>query len=124
MTSGETDSEGIWQTLIVYWTAVKETFPDAWGRPASQSRLMHGAGIRSMGRLMDRIMATIDPRGASAGEQVLDDLRLIAPQCRWTAGVWEDLGVRWNAIENVPRHMNELSNYLVRCYVREKTTNR
>jgi DGQHR domain-containing protein len=124
MTSGETDSEGIWQTLIVYWTAVKETFPDAWGKPASQSRLMHGAGIRSMGRLMDRIMATVDPRSASAGEQVQTDLMLIAPQCRWTAGVWEDLGVRWNAIENVPRHMNELSNYLIRCYVREKATSR
>ena len=124
ITSGETDSEGIWQTLIVYWTAVRDSFPDAWAKPPSQSRLMHGAGIRSMGRLMDRIMATIDPRHEDAPDQVLNDLALIAPRCHWTAGVWEDLGVRWNAIENVPRHMNELSNYLIRCYVRAKASNR
>ncbi len=122
MTSGETDSEGIWQTLVVYWTAVKETFPDAWAKPPSQSRLMHGAGIRSMGRLMDRIMATVDPRQERASELVRDDLALVAPDCRWTSGTWEELGIRWNAIENVPRHMNELSSFLIRTYVHQKAS--
>jgi len=29
---------------IQHLSAVKATFPDAWGKPPSQSRLMHGAG--------------------------------------------------------------------------------
>jgi DGQHR domain-containing protein len=120
MTSGETDSEGIWLTLLSFWTAVKESFPEAWGRPPSQSRLMHGAGIRSMGRLMDRIMGSIDVRREGIVDQVKDDLALIASKCHWTSGIWDDLDLRWNAVENVPRHINELSNYLVRCYVQAK----
>ncbi len=82
--ANETDFAGILQTLMTYWSAVKETFPDAWGRPATESRLMHGAGIRAMGRLMDRIMAPIDARRETAYEQVPDDLGLVAPFCRWT----------------------------------------
>ena len=124
ITSGETDSEGIWQTLIVYWTAVRDTFPDAWAKQPSQSRLMHGAGIRSMGRLMDRIMATVDLRQKGVSELVGQDLELIAPKCHWTSGVWDELGIRWNAIENVPRHMNELSSFLIRTYVHEKAAHR
>ena len=124
MTSGETDFAGIWQVLLVYWSAVRTTFPDAWGKPPSQSRLMHGAGIRAMGRLMDRVMATIDPRNKAAAEQVLEDLALVAPHCHWTAGTWEGLGMRWNDIQNVPRHTNELSSYLIRVYVQAKAAQR
>ena len=120
MTTGETDFAGIWQLLLVYWSAVKKTFPKAWGNPPSQSRLMHGAGIRAMGRLMDRVMATVEPRHKGAATQVLADLALVAPHCRWTSGTWDGLDMRWNEIQNVPRHTNELSNYLIRVYVQEK----
>lgn len=124
MTSGETDFAGIWQVLLVYWSAVRTTFPDAWGKPPTQSRLMHGAGIRAMGRLMDRVMATIDPRNKAAAEQVLEDLALVSPRCHWTAGTWEGLDMRWNDIQNVPRHTNELSSYLIRVYVQAKAAQR
>jgi len=116
MTSGETDFAGLWQVLLLYWTAVRDTFPDAWGKPASQSRLMHGAGIRAMGRLMDRIMATVDPHHDTADAQVRHDLALVAPHCRWTSGTWDGLGLRWNEVQNVPRHTNELSNHLIRLH--------
>ena len=33
MTSGETDFDGIFAALSVYWSAVRDTFPDAWGKP-------------------------------------------------------------------------------------------
>jgi len=121
MTSGETDFAGLWQLLLVYWRAVQRTFPDAWGRPPTESRLMHGAGVRAMGRLMDRIMATVDPRADDAEKHVLADLQLVAPHCRWTDGTWDGLDLRWDEVQNVPRHTNELSNYLVRLYVAEKT---
>ncbi|MEU7757646.1 DGQHR domain-containing protein DpdB [Micromonospora aurantiaca (nom. illeg.)] len=112
----ETDFEAILQALYVYWAAVRDTFPDAWGLPATKSRLMHGAGIRAMGRLMDRILGAVDPRSSNAPETIRQHLALIAPHCHWTAGVWDDLGLRWNEIENMHRHIQELSNYLIRLY--------
>ena len=124
MATGETDFAGIWLLLLTYWTAVRETFPDAWGKPPAQSRLMHGAGLRAMGRLMDRVMATIDLRQKSAAEDVLKDLTLVAPYCRWTSGAWDELDMRWNDIQNVSRHTNLLSSYLIRVYLREKAAQR
>jgi DGQHR domain-containing protein len=117
LSTSETDLDGIWAALVLYWTAVKDTFPDAWGKPPGQSRLMHGAGIRAMGRLMDRIMASIDARQPGAHDLVAADLALVAPHCRWTEGQWEDLGLRWNEVQNVPRHIHELSSFLMRTYL-------
>ena len=118
MASGETDFDGLWSVLLLYWTAVRDTFPDAWGKPPTRSRLMHGAGIRAMGRLMDRALATVNPRQPEAVQQVRADLARIAPHCRWTRGTWTTLGLRWNEIQNFPRHINELSNLLIRLYLR------
>jgi len=120
LSSGETDFTGIWSALVLYWSAVKDTFPEAWGKPPTQSRLMHGAGIRAMGRLMDRIMASIDARQSGAGKLVAADLALLAPYCHWTQGQWEGLGLRWNEIQNVPRHIHELSSLLMRTYLHER----
>jgi DGQHR domain-containing protein len=124
LSSGETDFTGMWAALVLYWTAVKDTFPQAWGKPPTQSRLMHGAGIRAMGRLMDRIMASIDARQPGAKEQVETDLALLAPHCHWTEGRWEELGMRWNEIQNVPRHIHELSSFLMRTYLQERAGQR
>ena len=77
-----------------------------------------------MGRVMDRIMASIDLRDDGASLQIRDDLELIAAYCRWTSGTWDALNLRWNEIQNVPRHTNELSNYLIRLYVQSKSTRR
>ena len=93
MASGETDFEGIWRVLVAYWTAVKQTFPDAWGKPPSKSRLMHGAGLRSMGRLMDRVMSSIDPSSPHVLSEVKHELRVISPACRWTSGTWEEVEI-------------------------------
>ncbi|MDB4873533.1 MAG: tgtA5 cluster protein 1 [Gemmatimonadales bacterium] len=124
LSSGETDFVGIWTALLMYWNAVKETFPEAWGKQPAKSRLMHGAGIRAMGRLMDRIMAAMDPRQPEADEQIRSDLKLIAPYCHWTSGTWEGMGMRWNEIQNVPRHTHELSSYLIRSYLQTRITQR
>src|SRR3546814_192767 len=52
----ESDPDAMYRALVLYWTAVRDTFPDAWGKPPSQSRLMHSAGIRAMAALMDPVM--------------------------------------------------------------------
>jgi DGQHR domain-containing protein len=124
LSSGETDFTAIWSALLLYWTAVRDTFPEAWGRPAAQSRLMHGAGIRAVGRLMDRVMAALDPSRDDPAAQVRADLALLVPHCRWTSGRWEALDMRWNEIQNVPRHTHELSSFLIRTYVQARAAQR
>jgi DGQHR domain-containing protein len=121
--TNETDAEGICAALVAYWSAVRRAFPDAWGKPPHQSRLMHGAGIRSLGRLMDRVMAGINARDPRAVDLAERELRRVAPVCRWTAGAWEGLNdLAWNDVQNVPRHIRALSNLLIRAYVQAKGT--
>ena len=124
VSTGDIDGTGIWQTVITYWSAIRETFPDAWGRPATESRLMHGAGIRAMGRLMDRVMGSLDASTADAAGRVRADLALVAPHCRWTSGTWEEFRLDWNEVQNVGRHINQLSNYLIRLYIAGKAAQR
>lgn len=114
----ETDYEAIRRILFSYWNAVKHTFPDAWGKRSQQSRLMHGIGIRSMGRLMDWVMAGIDPFDPKAETHIRKQLAPLKDVCRWTTGVWEGIGgVRWNALQNTPQDIGLLSNHLVRKYI-------
>lgn len=120
--TGETDFEGIWSLLVTYWTAVQNVFPDAWGKKPAKSRLMHGAGIRSMGRLMDRVMPSIRLGDQDAVYRAEEELRLISDHCFWTSGRWEELGgLRWNEIQNVPRHIRVLSNHLIRLYMQARS---
>lgn len=122
LATGQTDSDMIMRTLIVFWSAVKNAFPDAWGRPPTESRLMHGAGIRAMGRLMDKITPGIDVRQKRAVKEVEEELTLVAPVCRWTDGHWgpELSGMGWNEVQLVPRHISNLSNFLIRTYLQKK----
>lgn len=117
LATGELDWHGARRVLLLYWTAVKRVFPDAWGLPPTQSRLMHSVGLRAMGRLMNRVMASIDPHSPAAGRYARRELEKIAPICHWTHGSWDALGLRWNELQNIPAHVRMLSNLLVRRYV-------
>jgi DGQHR domain-containing protein len=112
--TGQVDEEAIGTILFTFWGAVKETFPDAWGRPSTESRLMHGVGIRAMGRVMDRMMASPSPTAQGTRDEILAGLQRIAPRCRWTSGRWDELDLEWNQLENVPKHIQVLANYLIR----------
>jgi DGQHR domain-containing protein len=120
--TGECDHAAVWTVLVTFWTAVKETFPDAWGKSPNQSRLMHGVGIRAMGKLMDRIMGSIDLRSRDADKMVKREIALIAPDCHWTSGTWRDLGgIEWNEFQNLHKHLSMLSNYLIRLYLERRS---
>ena len=123
MATGETDIDGVTNLLVTYWSAVRDAFPAAWGKPPSKSRLMHGAGIRAMGRLMDRIMPNIKLSDENARAGTVRELKRITPICHWTKGYWEPIQLKWNEITYTPRHVNLLTNLLVRAYVQntEKT---
>jgi len=116
--TGETEFPLIRRTLLVYWSAVRETFPEAWGQSPARSRLMHSVGLTAMGRLMDKIMGGLDPDSPKAAQLVRYHLTRLAPICHWTDGRWEELGdLKWNELQNVPSHLRSLSNLLVRSYV-------
>lgn len=111
--SEQSDVEGMYNTLVVFWTAVRRAFPGAWGKPPSKSRLMHGAGIKAMGVLMDRIV----PRAVASPKpegHISKALERISPKCCWTEGTWPDLGMEWREIQNVPRHVKLLQDQLLR----------
>ncbi|MFS7879348.1 DGQHR domain-containing protein DpdB [Streptomyces asiaticus] len=120
LSSGTIDTSTIRKILVVYWTAVRDTFPDAWGISPNKSRLMHGVGIRSMGQLMDRVMERVmfevDINSDKAYSKVVDELALVEPYCRWTKGRWPEINYNWNELENITKHINILSNYLIRVY--------
>lgn len=109
---GHADVEGMYRVMCVYWSAVKKVFPEAWGLRPQESRLMHSAGIQAMGVLMDRIMPRMH-QTANVSEEVEKCLRRIAPYCSWTDGTWEGIGLQWNEIQNLPRHIKALAEYLV-----------
>jgi DGQHR domain-containing protein len=110
---GHADIDGMYRTMVVFWQAVKDEFSDAWSKPPTRSRLMHSAGILAMGVLMDRIMTRLHGHGDPRRE-IQHSLHRLRPHCRWTDGVWEGLGLRWNEIQNVPKHVRSLSDLLVR----------
>jgi hypothetical protein len=82
---------------------------------------MHGVGILAMGRLMNKIMGSFNPSVGDGIKYVEQELGLISKHCRWTSGIWEDLGgLPWNELQNVHRHISLLSNYLIRKYIESK----
>lgn len=117
MATGSTDTESILRILITYWSAVRDVFPDAWGKPARRSKLMGGVGIRAMGRLMDRVMAQIDANDPQAPELARREVARIKDACHWTSGTWPEIGLPWNELQNVSRHISALSNFLARTYL-------
>ena len=86
-------------------------FREAWGRPPTESRLMHSAGIEAMSLLMDRIMSRAAPE-TNLELHATQALARIAPHCRWTSGRWQDLQRDWNEIQNVGRDIKLLSGHL------------
>ncbi len=109
---GLSDIDGMYKTMLMFWSAVKETFPEAWGKLPTESRLMHSAGIEAMGYLMDRIMSRVFGT-PDAQKQILESLARIAPFCAWTTGTWGPTGIGWNEIQNTPRHIKMLADLLI-----------
>jgi hypothetical protein len=107
------DGDAMYAALVLYWSVVRDTFPEAWGRPPTESRLMHSAGIQAVGALMDPI--TLRAETATDVEAAIRaSLRRLASHCRWREGVWDELGWRWNEVESTPQHIKRLSDHLIR----------
>jgi DGQHR domain-containing protein len=113
------DAEAMLQVLNAFWRATAAVFPNAWGLPPVRSRLMHGAGIVSMGFLMDAIADRHRDVGMPSESQFREDLEPLKEVCRWTDGYWDfGPGVKrkWNEVQNTPKDIQLLANYLMVQY--------
>jgi len=94
-------------------------FHAAWGRPPRESRLMHGAGIISLGFLMDAIADRHRTKRIVDHDTFAKDLEPLREECRWTDGFW-DFGPgaqrKWNEVQNTTRDIQVLSNHLLLRY--------
>ncbi|WP_112978557.1 DGQHR domain-containing protein DpdB [Agrobacterium sp. fls2-241-TYG-188a] len=104
--------DAMYETLTLYWSAVRDTFPHAWGKSPSESRLMHSAGIKAMGSLMDQVMLRADS-SEDPDAEVREALQRLEPYCAWTEGAWENLGLAWNDIQGTPQHISKLADHLI-----------
>jgi DGQHR domain-containing protein len=97
-----------------FFYAVREVFGPEWtGMTPRLSRLRHGAGIVSMGFVMDQLYST---EGAKKRQQFQWGLQLLQPYTAWTSGQWEleaDDRRPWNGIQNTSTDIDLLTRYLV-----------
>jgi len=116
----EIDGEAKCVNLISeFFAAVKSVFPDAWDeRTPKTSRLVHGAGIVSMGYVMEYLHARDKATNQSEFEAGIEPL---IPYTAWTSGEWHfgDNETRpWNGVQNLHRDIQMLASYLTRCLKR------
>ncbi|MDA8991822.1 tRNA-guanine transglycosylase DpdA [Akkermansiaceae bacterium] len=108
------------KVLIQYWSAVENLFPEAWKLPPRESRLTHGAGIVSLGFLMDAIAFGLKQNDRSLATPAFQlELQTIAHQLAWTKGSWDlapDMSLPWNEIQNTSRHIDLVTNFMIRIY--------
>jgi hypothetical protein len=113
------DINAMLQVLHAFWGAGAEVFRDAWGIAPRRSRLMHGAGIVSIGFVMDAIADRYRSSGLPSLEQFRQDLESLRDACRWTDGYWDfgpGIQRKWNEIQNTHRDIQMLANYLLVQY--------
>ncbi|NTG45802.1 DGQHR domain-containing protein [Agrobacterium rhizogenes] len=112
LTTETYNPDAMYEALVLYWSGVRDVFQEAWGKQPTESRLMHSAGIKAMGALMDQVMLRADS-SATPEAEVRDALHRIAPLCAWTEGTWEGLNLQWNEIQGTPQHNRLLAEHLM-----------
>ena len=106
--------ERAFQLISDFYGAVRDAFPAEWeGHTPKTSRLIHGAGIRAMGYVMDLLWERNVARSRTAFREGLDCL---VGNAAWTKGAWRfgpDEVVPWKEVQNVDRQILKLAHHLV-----------
>ena len=114
--TGTGDAGRMLVLLKNYWAAVRYVFADAWGVKPRKSRLMHGAGIVSMGLIMDAVIDRYPTHEIPSEVIFRGELAPLRSVCHWTSGYW-DFGAegnrKWNHLQNTPKDILLLANHLL-----------
>ena len=106
------DDEAMLLHLKYFWRQVQECWPDAWALPPRKSRLTHGAGIQSLGYVMD-FLTEGTPAPELPGLEIDSGIGRLRSIAAWTAGTWNlqpGDARRWNGIQNTPNDVRLLAN--------------
>lgn len=113
------DLDACIELLVTYWSAVSRVFPLEWDLPPTKSRLTHGAGITSMGHLMDAISDRYRTQGIPSSVQFEANIAPLKDYCCWTTGHWEfgpGANRKWNEIQNTSKDIQMLASHLLVHY--------
>ncbi len=103
-----------------YWAAVSTVYGNAWHSEPRKSRLTHGVGIISMGYVMDSITFQLSEEYEIVPEKAfVRELRILGEDIPWTKGRWrfgKEVVMPWNEIQNINRHIELVTNFLIRRY--------
>lgn len=115
----DVDPEPLLGVLYNFWSAVRSVFAQDWGLPPKRSRLMHGAGVVSLGFVMDAIAEHYRSVDIPTEAQFKKDLAPLKEDCRWTEGYWRfgpGQERKWSEVQNTSKDIQLLSNYLLVQY--------
>ena len=106
--------EKCFMIISEFYRAVQKVFGSDWsGHTPKTSRLVHGAGIISLGYVME-VLALLD--AAQTAEEFARGLFTLEGKTAWTSGDW-DFGNgdrrHWKAIQNVNRDIVMLAQHLI-----------
>ncbi len=108
-------AEKSFQLISEFYRAASLVFRDAWnGQKPKSSRLVHGAGIVSLGYVMELLALSL---GSRTWEDFQKGLAPIVGKTAWTSGTWEFAQGdhrAWNSIQNTPSDITALTHYLLR----------
>ncbi|MBF0240118.1 MAG: DGQHR domain-containing protein [SAR324 cluster bacterium] len=117
--TGEENTDAMLNVVKNFWRAVSDVFPESWGLPPQRSRLMHGAGIISLGFLMDAISDRYRRESIPDQKLFYQNLYSLKEICCWTTGHWEfgpGSQRKWNELQNTTKDIQLLANYLAIQY--------
>ena len=114
------NDEKAYLLLKTFWNAVKEYYNSAWLLSPKKSRLTHGTGVKSMGYIMDAVSYKVIKKSIiPKKDKFLLELELLGNDLPWTQGYWvfsDDFKLPWNEVNNIPKHVDLVTNYLIRKY--------
>ena len=109
----------MYRVLSSFWSAVRTVWEDIWDLKPRKSRLLHGAGIVSLGYLMEEMIVRYRGPSWPPTSYFVQQLQLLEDDCHWTQGRWEfggEVTRRWDEIQNVNKDVMMLMNHLTRVY--------
>lgn len=116
---GDKAVEEMCKLLMAFWGAVREVWEDIWELKPRKSRLLHGAGVVTLGYLMEEMIVRYRGKEWPPQDYFVEQLELIKDDCHWTEGWW-DFGKgqrrRWDEIQNVNKDVMLLMNHMTRVY--------